>query len=227
MIEGPLPLAAGSAAAFNDEAERYEAWYDTPRGGMLLDIEIRCVRPLMEKLARPRLEVGLGTGRFGEALGVRYGLDPSWEALGRAQARGIEVVLGVGEHLPFRTCSFGAVLVAFTLCFVQDPRLVLREIRRVLVPGGGHVLGFLPRGTSWADLYARRGAEGHPIYRTARFYAKEDVDALLSKSGLQIIERRSTLFQPPGLAVYEPEEALEGHHEGAGFLAVRATKPAA
>ena len=51
--------------------------YDTPRGGMLLEIELQCVRPLLEGLPRPHLEVGVGTGRFAEGLGVRYGLDPS------------------------------------------------------------------------------------------------------------------------------------------------------
>ena len=43
---------------------------------------------------------------------------------------------GVGEDIPFASGSFDTVVTTFTLCSVHDPEQVLREIRRVLKPGG-------------------------------------------------------------------------------------------
>jgi ubiquinone/menaquinone biosynthesis C-methylase UbiE len=40
------------------------------------------------------------------------------------------------EHLPFRHESFGTVVASLVFCSVRDPERGLREIRRVLAPGG-------------------------------------------------------------------------------------------
>lgn len=130
---------------------------------------------------------------------------------------------GLGEHLPFRSSSFGAVLVAFTICFVRDPALVLTEISRVLICGGGLVIGFLPRGTVWADMYVRRGAEGHPIYKGARFDTAGQVEGLIEGAGLRITGYLSTLLQPPGPETYSIEDPAEGYRAHASFIAVAAT----
>jgi hypothetical protein len=47
-------------------------------------------------LKRPSLEIGVGTGRFAEALGIEYGVDISGRALKFAKRR-ITVVKGSGE----------------------------------------------------------------------------------------------------------------------------------
>ena len=128
-------------------AERYDTWYDSPRGRVLLATEVACLRPLLKQFPRPYLEVGVGTGRFAEVLGIEHGLDPSPRALKKAQSRGVRAVLGRGEDIPFQEALFGGVLMAFTLCFVREPYKVMQEIWRVLVPGGGLVLGLLLKGT--------------------------------------------------------------------------------
>lgn len=209
-------------AVFGEHADRYDAWYDTPKGRALLATEIACLRPFLSRLRRPYLEVGVGSGRFAIALRIDYGVDASPVALRRARARGIEPVSGVAESLPFSSGSLGAVLIAFTLCFVEGPLAALTEARRVLVPGGGLVPGLLLKGTPWADWYAQRGAEGHPIFGTARFHSKEDVESLLAMAGFQITSYCSTLFQRPGLDAYEKEQPREGYCSGAGFVAIAA-----
>jgi ubiquinone/menaquinone biosynthesis C-methylase UbiE len=211
--------------ASDDYAAQYDAWYDSPKGRALLTTEVACLRPLLEQFPRPHLEIGVGTGRFAEALGIECGLDPSPQALEKAQRRGAKVVLGNGEALPFADTRFGGVLMAFTLCFVREPYKVLGEIWRVLVPGGGLVLGLLLKGTPWADFYAKRGAEGHPLYRTAHFYSREEVEALIKQVGFRITAYRSTLFQKPGLALYEEEQPIDACVSGAGFVAIAAVKP--
>ncbi len=205
-------------------ADEYDAWYETPMGIALFAAEVSALRPLLRALPGPHLEVGVGTGRFAAALGVEYGLDPSVPALEMARRRGIGVAVGVGEAMPFGDSCLGAVLLAFTLCFVEDPARVAREMCRVLVPGGGVVLGLLPRGTPWADSYAARGAEGHPVYSHARFYTVAETMELLEGASLRVGSVRSTLFQVPGQASYETEESVEGVHPEAGFVCLAATR---
>ncbi len=108
--------------------------------------------------------MGVGTGRFTEAVGARLGLDRSREA---AHLRGTLAVVGFGEAVPSAGGRFGTVPIALTLCFLVDPR---RSSKRAgfWLTEVGLAIGFLPRETSWADLYALRGRQGHPIYRHAR-----------------------------------------------------------
>jgi SAM-dependent methyltransferase len=207
-------------------AEVYDAWYETAVGKAIFESEVQTLRPLIEPFAWPWLEVGAGTGRFARTLGANFGLDPSPAALRLAQERGLLVVAGAGEAAPFASGRFGAVLMAFTLCFLPDPAAAVAEACRLIADGGGLVVGFLPRGTPWADLYARQDREDHPIYRHARFYTVTEVEQLLTASGLQVLARRSTLHQPTGLERYEVEPASDFVAGGAGFVAVTAAKQA-
>jgi SAM-dependent methyltransferase len=209
-------------AVFDAFAETYDAWYDNPKGKALLSSEVACLSPLLDQYPRPHVEIGVGTGRLAQALAVDYGVDPSVGALARAGRRGVVPIAGVAEELPLRSGAVGGVLIAFTLCFVQSPLRSLIEARRVLVPDGGLVLGLLPRGTPWAASYARRGAEGHPIYRTAHFYSRAEVESLLEQAGFATAICCSTLFQTPGRQEYEQEVPREGYFPEAGFVAIAA-----
>lgn len=55
---------------FDTEAERYDAWFDSPAGRVLFENELAAIRLLWRDEFRPALEVGVGTGRFAQALGV-------------------------------------------------------------------------------------------------------------------------------------------------------------
>ena len=70
------------------------------------------------------------------------GMDPSAkgrdyaQAAAQEQGRSADIRGGVGEALPYGDASFDCVVCTFTLCSVHDPGQVLRELRRVLKPGG-------------------------------------------------------------------------------------------
>jgi len=68
---------AVSADMFDAEAERYDAWFDTRDGRILFQNELAVIRLLWREEFRPALEVGVGTGRFAQALEVEFGIDPA------------------------------------------------------------------------------------------------------------------------------------------------------
>jgi len=90
-------------------------------GAAVFPAEVACLRPLLDGLHRPWAEIGVGSGRFAAAPGVDVGLDPASAPLLLARSRGIRVIHGVGERLPFRSGAFGAVLIVVTACFADDP----------------------------------------------------------------------------------------------------------
>lgn len=59
-----------SPKVFDERVDRYDARYDSPGGRALLFAEVDCIRPLLVQFPGHCLEIGVGTGRFAEALGV-------------------------------------------------------------------------------------------------------------------------------------------------------------
>jgi len=55
------------------------------------------------------------------------------------QAAGWKLVEAGAERLPFETGSFDTVVATYILCTVPDPAAALREIARVLAPGGRYL----------------------------------------------------------------------------------------
>jgi SAM-dependent methyltransferase len=92
------------------------------------------------------VEVGSGDGRSFEHYppGVEHLLAVEPDATAREaaseRARGaaipIEVVCGTAEELPAEDGAFDAAVLMGVLCSVGDPAAALRELRRVLRPGG-------------------------------------------------------------------------------------------
>jgi len=99
-----------------------------------------------EKQARI-LDVGCGTGANLEMLsefGVAEGVDVSPEALSFCQGRGLKnVKLGAAEALPYDANSFDLVTGLDVVEHLDDDLAGLKEMRRVLRPGGRAVL-FVP-----------------------------------------------------------------------------------
>jgi len=212
-----------SASVFEELAERYDAWYEEAVGRVAFPLEVECLQPLLARLPQPHLEVGIGTGRFAEALGVEMGLDPARSMLRLARQRGASVVQGVGERLPFPDETFGAVLLVVTLCFVDDPLLVLRESARVMCPSGAVVLGLVLRESPWAEAYLGKGRRGHPFYAAAHFYRLREVEEMLGSVGLQVRRYRSALCQAPSEVPWR-EPPLGGYLPEAGFTCLLASK---
>jgi len=202
---------------------RYDAWFDSPTGQVLFRAEVEAIRRLVKDLPGPWLEVGVGTGRFAQALEVLYGVDPAWGVLQLARRRGIHVVQGRGEALPFLDRAVGSVLLIVTLCFA-DPLPLLGEARRVLAPGGGLIVADILRDSAWERWYLDKKAADHPFYRHATFYSLEELQGLLARAALTLAGASSTLAQPPE-APPAAEPAYDGIRPGASFACLLAKAP--
>jgi len=121
-------------------------WWYTGRRKILKSFVADICRRVTDR--RPRiLDVGCGTGanllmlsQFGDAEGV----DISEDALAFCRERGLEKVkLGAGEALPYDDGTFDLVTGLDVVEHMDDDLAGLREMRRVLRPGG-RVLLFVP-----------------------------------------------------------------------------------
>jgi len=214
----------GREYVFDTFAERYDKWYGKPFGKTAFKLEKECIEFLCKNLERPFLEIGVGTGRFAVGLKMKYGIDKSIRVLKFAKERGIEVIRGEGENLPFVDTSFGAVFIIVTLCFVDDPLKVLKEASRVLKNDGFLILGLILKESPWANFYAKKGEEGNVFYKIARFYTVNELKFMLRNVDLQVSEVRSTIFQPPTEEPFHFEHSKKGYYKDAGFVAIKTQK---
>jgi SAM-dependent methyltransferase len=109
--------------------------------------EARRRRAVVVPRARGRvLEVGLGSGLnlpyYSREVTALVGVEPSAKliAMTRRKLDGIpfpvELVERSAEELPLDTASFDTVVTTWVLCSIPEPLRALREMRRVLAPGG-------------------------------------------------------------------------------------------
>jgi len=125
--------------------------------------------------ARPTdrvLDVATGTGMVAQALHDRYGcavvgLDQSPDMLAVARTRdGVyeTIVEGHAEELPFPDATFDHLTFTYLLRYVDDPAATMRELARVVKPGGrvAMVEFGLPGGV-WRPLWWLYTRVGLPV----------------------------------------------------------------
>ncbi len=150
------------------------------------------------------LEVGIGSGLnlpFYDPARVAkvWGLEPSPEMseMARRAARDVrfdvELLSGFGERIPMETSRFDTVVVTYTLCTIADVHAALREMARVLKPGGR--LLFCEHGLA-PDADIRRWQHRlNPIWKrvSGGCELNRDMPALLRDGGFQIV-RLETMY---------------------------------
>ncbi len=200
-------------------AREYDQWFESESGRPIFELEVKCLRGLFGSSGGRNLEVGVGTGRFAAALGIRDGVDISGAMLTFACGRKIRVCRASASLLPYFEGVFDELVMVVTICFLDAPDAALRECRRVLRPGGGLVVGLVPADGAWGRLYAGKARKGHRFYANARFYTCAQVIAMAGRAGFELDRAASTLFNGPD---EKPDSCITGSvSEQAGFVAMR------
>ena len=150
------------------------------------------------------LDVGCGDGTFAILVKDKYqevyGVDISSEAIQRAKKRGIKAlqVNLNSEPLPFGPNYFDTVTCLDVVEHVFDPRVLIKEIYRVLKPGGEGFITFpnirflrylqsiifagrFPKTSGDPSLYDG----GHLHYFTSK-----DMEILLENAGFRVVAKR-------------------------------------
>jgi ubiquinone/menaquinone biosynthesis C-methylase UbiE len=123
---------------YDDFAGWYERERHLPYHRMLDDLEVEIV----ERYGKDRevLEVGCGTGlildRVARFARAARGIDLSGGMLARAAARGLSVAQASATELPIATASVDVAYSFKVLAHIPDIAGALREMARVVRPGG-------------------------------------------------------------------------------------------
>lgn len=112
-----------------------------------------------------------------------------------------------GLRLPVRDESYDAVLASLLVSYVKDPPLLLREIRRVLKPGGRLVLSSLKRDADISKIYVEGFDELRAGLARERFDEAElrQLDAS-ARTFLNDAARLLDLEESGAFCFWEPEE---------------------
>ena len=200
---------------FDVQPNDYDAWFD--RHPDLYLAELEAVRSFIP-VSGSGVEIGVGTGRFAAPLGIPIGVEPAPRIAELARQRGIEVLEGVAEALPFADDNFDFAIMVTVICFLEDVALAFREACRVLKSNGTLVIGFIDRESELGQHYSQNKEESL-FYRDATFYSVSELVVLLTKAGFSDFAYRQTLFpgEKTNLTV------KEGYGRG-GFVVIRAHK---
>jgi ubiquinone/menaquinone biosynthesis C-methylase UbiE len=197
--------------------DEFAAWYERERHhgyhAMLDRLQVDLAAPLCA--GREVLEGGCGTGLILKEIAPiarrAQGLDLSPGMLEQARARGLAVVEGSATALPFDDASFDTVYSFKVLPHVQDIAEAMREVARVLRPGGRALLEFYNRHSLRYAVKrlkpAQRVAEGtHDTQVFTRYDSLDDVrgylpDALsvVGVHGIRVFTPFAQAHQIPGV----------------------------
>ena len=153
------------------------------------------------------LEIGFGTGlnlaHYPQAVTGVVALEPARLLPGKVASRiaaapmPVELVHDSAEQLSFGERRFDCVLSTWTLCTVPDVAAALREVRRVLKPGGAFV--FLEHGRSDSPGIAKWQDRFNPLQQRIGVGCNMNraIDRLIAEAGLKL--ERLDRFQMPGI----------------------------
>jgi ubiquinone/menaquinone biosynthesis C-methylase UbiE len=171
-----------------------------------------CRARVIPRAAGRVLEVGIGSGLnlpfYGSRVTEVYGIDPSPQLLKMAARRvdglgfAVHLLRESAETLSLPAASMDTVVVTWALCSIPDAPRALREMRRVLTPGG--TLIFAEHGLSpdrKVQIWQRRL---NPLWRCIAGGCNIDrkVDELLVSTGFRIAQLQNSYLPGPRILTY-------------------------
>ena len=143
------------------------------------------------------LEIAVGTG-----LNIPHyppevdltGIDLSPEMLAIARKRaaengaGVDLREGDAHRLDFPDASFDTVLATYSLCNIPDPGLAVREMKRVLRPGGRVVLVDHIRSSVWPLLWLQHAVEFFTSRIEGEHFTRRPLEQIVA-AGFEIEQR--------------------------------------
>ncbi len=176
---------------YNEIANKYDQWYDTPLGKQIDEWEKKLFRLHLEKLkTKQLLEIGAGTGHWTQFFAENdfsvTGIDIADKMLEQAKRKNIpnahfEIISA--ESLPYDNESIENIAAVTSLEFIANQEKAVSEIFRVLKPGGYFIVGGLN-----AQASLQKSRQSDPVFKNARFFTPKSLFQLLEQFGTPTVE---------------------------------------
>ena len=179
---------------FDEYTNEYDDWYD--KNELAYQSELAAIRRILPPFEKA-VEIGVGTGRFAAELGIKQGLEPSPKMAAIASKRGIDVIEGMAEKLPYEDSGFDFVLMVTVICFLDDIAGAFAEALRILRPGGHIIVGFIDLNSPLGKVYNEHKAAS-PFFKIATFHSMDEISHLLNEAGFKNVSfsLASTISKP-------------------------------
>ena len=182
-----------------------QSWWDAH--GVPRLIKFACGCPQIMKLRSKIVplaegdvfEIGCGGGlnqQFYDTAKINSyaGIDPGGKLLDYAKAEAqkkgwnADIRNGIGEDIPFADASFDTVVCTYTMCSVQDQAQVVREMQRILKPGGK--LLFLEHGRAPDAAVAKWQDRIEPLWKplAGGCHLTRPITSAVREAGLVVAE---------------------------------------
>jgi len=205
-------------APFDKHLKEYEQWFVDHYP--VFQSELEAIRQVLPS-GGECVEIGVGSAIFATPLGVKRGIEPSAAMREKAKERGVDVIDGIAEDLPFPGESIDSALMVTTVCFVDDVIQAFREVHRVLKPEGSFVIGFVDKNSLLGQWYLQNKAKSL-FYQDATFYSTAELLTYLKETGFVVELVRQTVFGRLD-EINEVQLSLPGYGEGC-FVVIKAGK---
>jgi SAM-dependent methyltransferase len=204
--------------AFDNFAHEYDEWFEDHKVEYAL--ELKAIRVFLHKEGNG-IEIGAGTGRFTQPLGISLGVEPSEAMRSIALGRGVNLIAGTAESLPVEDRSYDFALLVTTVCFLEAPEFAFKEVYRVLKAGGFIIIGLIDKDSNLGKKYEEKKSESK-FYKNANFHSVVEMQDKLEQAGFSNIEYVQAILPGDMNENHEPE-VKQGYGEGS-FVVLRAQK---
>jgi SAM-dependent methyltransferase len=206
----------GSVSVYDEHASEYDAWFD--KHNLWFQSEVAAIQKVFPKTGKG-IEAGIGSGRFAQALGIKEGVEPSEGMAALARQRGLKVLKGSVEDLPYEDESLDYVLMVTVDCFLDDLSKAFQEIHRVLKHRGSLIIGMIDKSSPLGTAYQEKKKD-NVFYCEATFHTVEELTSALKKSNFNEFNYWQTLINILHETLEEPQP---GYGRG-GFVVISAVK---
>ena len=222
------------AEIFDDWAEKYDLWFETPLGRLIKGYESKLILRMLAPTPKDViLDAGCGTGIFtadildtgARVVGLELSLAMLRRAMTRCPDRTFQSVIGDMQRLPFADASFHKAISITAIEFIQDARMAVQELFRVTKPGGCVVVATLNALSPWAQRRTEAAQKGHPLFRHAIFRSPDEMKRLSSVEGIVKTAIHFEKNDDPDIARNIEKSGNEKGLNTGAFLVVRWIRP--
>ncbi|MDX2478127.1 MAG: class I SAM-dependent methyltransferase [Gammaproteobacteria bacterium] len=203
---------------FKNFSLEYDKWFENHEVEYAL--ELKAIREYLPKEG-DGLEIGAGTGRFTQPLGISLGVEPSEAMRSLALSRGANTVAGTAESLPVVDATYEYAVLVTTVCFLDEPELAFKEVYRVLKAEGLIIVGLIDKDSKLGKKYEEK-KNISKFYKNANFHSVVEIQKKLENAGFSNIECIQALLPGDKNENYKPE-VKQGYGEGS-FVVLRGQK---